>query len=288
MLYLHNIYIMHLITYCVSIGGIQNMDNYTGPYRNDGKFQTSTEFAKSPPMDYVDQQSRLHDSVYAWTEDIKLRAAADMLYYDSLKHTPGSKAAMARNAVLYGNYAIRSIKSYWNSIVDSSWAGPFAPLIGLAKQEYSQLKNLEQMADNKYLVKEKQRILEYFKTDPHPEFQTMFDFTGAPSIGVMTPQQKQKNINTIQGQMQDFVINALMSSGQLEAALELQHKINTNTFGVQDRLLLTHDNFVDEGFMYDDVNWRRNYTKNFAVTNNKSKRIFSFKKRKRNKVYASK
>jgi len=81
------------------------MDNYTGPGWSDGRVQWSRKFGASKPKDYLDSQSRLHDTAYAHFKDNAHRRAADVIYERNLRHEGGIGGAISA-LPLYGNYAL--------------------------------------------------------------------------------------------------------------------------------------------------------------------------------------
>jgi len=138
------------------------LPNYTGPYISNGKFQESVEFGDKPPKDQLDALSRLHDSAYFKWKDRLHRTAADSLYNESALELVGRFPSLARVLVLYGNHAARS----WDKLSTRfSQLGPLGILVGGVENMY----DLNDYAMNGDQVKEE--ILNYYKNDPHPEFQ---------------------------------------------------------------------------------------------------------------------
>lgn len=128
--------------------------NYTGPYISDGKFQTSVEFGKTPPLDRLDAFSRLHDSAFAHFDDYGHRTAANSIYHDQTKNG-NSVENFAGNIVLYGNQAKTSFENLSRGVNS-------LPLL-----LYGGVKNMYNLAD--YATNEKkykQEVLDYFETDP--------------------------------------------------------------------------------------------------------------------------
>lgn len=131
------------------------MDNYTGPYWSDGKFQSSVEFGESEPLDALDEASRLHDSAYAHYKDEQHRRAADLIYYNSTKDL-GIKGAAAGSAVLFGNQTLRS----GSNLITNG--GPTLP--GLVIGGIKNMISLNDWSNNrdKYL----RDVTDYYLTDP--------------------------------------------------------------------------------------------------------------------------
>jgi len=158
----------------------EGVPNYTGPNISDGKFQTSVEFGSAVPKDDLDVLSRLHDSAYAKWNDFNHRTAADAWYSKEAKKLGQTQADLAANAVLYGNFTMRSLSSYGIDITNFTDAipdlitrvvegGVLSLMTGLVKPAVTNMYNL-----NSYMVNEdklRKDLLNYFKTDPHIELQ---------------------------------------------------------------------------------------------------------------------
>ncbi len=80
---------------------------YTGPYRSDGKFQTSVPFGKTPPSSHIEWASRLHDTMYAfYPNNLAAREAADRWYHRQVS-SHGDVGKFLGGAVLSGNQNLR-------------------------------------------------------------------------------------------------------------------------------------------------------------------------------------
>lgn len=132
------------------------LPNYTGPYRSDGKFQTSVEFGKTAPKDKLDALSRLHDSAYAKYKDYGHRVAADSIYNQEAKKLVGKFPSLAGDLVVYGNQTGRSV----SNLASNASYGPLGFVYGAVKNMY----NL-----NDYMVNQKKyarEVSDYYDTDP--------------------------------------------------------------------------------------------------------------------------
>lgn len=130
--------------------------NYTGPYRSNGKFQTSVEFGDKIPIDQLDALSRLHDTAYARYDDYGHRVAADIIYNNEAKKLNGV-GPLAGLAVTYGNQLLRSGTSLGKGVLT---AGPIGGL-------FSAVKNLRDIADlTTNIDKYTKDILELYAQDP--------------------------------------------------------------------------------------------------------------------------
>lgn len=141
------------------------MDNYTGPYWSDGRFQTSVEFGESKPTSELDAASRLHDSAYARFGDQQHRRAADVIYAETTNDIGGASAFVGQ-AVKYGNYAINAASELSR---DVGWgfelAGELGALVGLAYAEYKFITDIDDWNENsmKYISD----VNSYYLRDPH-------------------------------------------------------------------------------------------------------------------------
>lgn len=130
--------------------------NYTGPYRSNGKFQTSVEFGDKIPIDQLDALSRLHDTAYARYDDYGHRVAADIIYNNEAKKLSGI-GPLAGLAVTYGNQLLRSGISLGSGMLTTG------PIGGL----FSAVKNLRDIADlTTNIDKYTKDILELYAQDP--------------------------------------------------------------------------------------------------------------------------
>ena len=139
--------------------------NYTGPYISDGEFQTSVEFGSKEPKDALDASSRLHDTAYAHWDDRLHRTVADIIYYDQTRDLPGAFPAVARNAVLYGNFVKDSFYGLPGFSVEPS------SVYKLAAKTYSDAEFLLQLIDKQDDLRHE--ILDYYKNDPFPQHQRL-------------------------------------------------------------------------------------------------------------------
>lgn len=143
-----------------------SLGNYTGPYVSDGKFQTSVEWGEAETLNPLDEASRRHDSAYARFSDRKHRMAADVLYKLETDRMNGSLPGIAGNAVVYGNEALEQGGDLSTKLTLTRAAGA-NPLAGLVAHELSWLYDMnERLNTRDWLAKEKQEVLDYYKTDP--------------------------------------------------------------------------------------------------------------------------
>jgi len=132
--------------------------NYTGPYISNGEVQTSVEFGDKEPKNELDKLSRLHDSAYAHWTDLQHREMADIIYEEEAeKIGRGLVGAIPR----VGNAVMAAV----DMTSDFDKYGPFALLYNFGKFFYNSMDLV--LNENKY----RNEVLEYYKTDPHPEFQ---------------------------------------------------------------------------------------------------------------------
>lgn len=138
-----------------------DIPNYTGPGISNGLFQTSVEFGDRVPKDILDAHSRLHDSAFAKFPDRVHRMAANAIYADNVDGLDGILPSTAGFAVRYGN----QIKDSGNNLLKYKWLGPAGILFGAIENGLSL---------HDYMIngdKYKQEVLDYYKTDTHPELQ---------------------------------------------------------------------------------------------------------------------
>lgn len=133
------------------------MDNYTGPYWSNGRFQSSVEFGDAPPIDDVGVQSRLHDTAFAHFGDARHRTAADWIYYQNLQKVPGVKSSVVRALPFYGNLASAGHVS-----------GLFSPLSPIAVFDYLlRVHRTSKEIKSGGYAKEIADVLNLYKTDPY-------------------------------------------------------------------------------------------------------------------------
>lgn len=151
------------------------MDNYTGPYRSDGKWQTSVAFGTSVPLDDVDRASRLHDSAYAHYTDESHRTAADILYQEMLAGNVSTKGRIVRGLPVYGNYVKNRAAEYGEGFATGmKLAGLPGALGGVVLTGARNIWRQFDLLNN--LDKYKREVTEYYKTDPlaatHQSYET--------------------------------------------------------------------------------------------------------------------
>jgi len=154
--------------------------NYTGPNISDGKIQKSVEFGSAVPKNDLDVLSRLHDSAYAKWDDYAHRTAADAWYSREAQKLGTTQAAIAADAVLYGNAIMRSLSNYGIDITNfhdslpillsKAVVGGLPGLVsGIVSGAVKNMYNLHNyILDEFKLQKELQA---YFATDPKPWLQ---------------------------------------------------------------------------------------------------------------------
>lgn len=103
------------------------MDNYIGPYWSDGKFQSSVAYGKTRPRSRTDKAARYHDTAYALYGDRRHRAAADLLFHNSVEQE-GLISHMMGDAVLYGN-------SFFNPYGDDYTSSDMEDVVGIPKND---------------------------------------------------------------------------------------------------------------------------------------------------------
>lgn len=141
------------------------MDNYTGPYWSDGKFQESVEFGASAPLSDLDRASRLHDSAYARYKDEKYRIAADIIYQDTLKTIDSASARLIRGLPVYGNYTKNRAMEYGEALASGMKFGGLPGAVG--SLAVASIKNLFKQNDLLLnLDKYKKEVRDYYATDP--------------------------------------------------------------------------------------------------------------------------
>ncbi len=151
------------------------MDNYTGPYRSDGKWQESVAFGASLPQDAVDRASRLHDSAYANFKDENHRIAADILYQEMLGQEDTLKARTFRGIPVYGNYLKNRAAEYGEGFATGLKLGGLPGALGgvVLTGARNIYRNFD-LINN--LDKYKREVSDYYKTDPliatHQQFGT--------------------------------------------------------------------------------------------------------------------
>lgn len=140
------------------------MENYTGPYWSDGKWQESVEFGETPALSGVDAASRLHDSAYAHYTDEAHRTAADEIYSATLKKLKEPNSYLA-DVPLYGNYVKNRAMEMAGDFANGWKYGGIAG--GLGSLIYNGIKGIVRSNDliqngKKY----RDEVLAYYDTDP--------------------------------------------------------------------------------------------------------------------------
>lgn len=147
--------------------------NYLGPYISDGKFQTSVQYGKTRPSDYLDAQARLHDSAYATFKDYGRRRASDSLFSERTKGE-SLVGAVSAGAVGYGNQII----SAGSNLLGKT---------GLAGLIVGGATNMFELHD--YMINEskyKKEVLAHYESDPYRDDPDYHNFT-SKIPGVISP-----------------------------------------------------------------------------------------------------
>lgn len=134
---------------------LSTLNAYTGPYISDGRIQSSVEFGQTPPVNALDEQSRLHDSAYAHYKDYGHLRAADVLYDRNVSKL-GPLGKTVGTTVLYGNQAMSSI----GNISSAGYLGPFSIVYGAVKNSYNLYDFM--LNEEKYISD----VEKYYATDP--------------------------------------------------------------------------------------------------------------------------
>lgn len=108
-------------------------DNYTGPFRSDGLWQTSVAYGKARPKSKLDSISRDHDTAYALCRgNVDCLSSADDRYFDRTRSMSLFPRAVG-SLVKYGNSIARKVAGGRNNdpmflapIIASIAAGGFA------------------------------------------------------------------------------------------------------------------------------------------------------------------
>jgi len=143
--------------------GIDEGDNYTGPFWSDGKVQTSVPFGEAEVKSKLDALSRLHDTAYATYQDAGHRKAADSIYNKEANKLRGLYPHLAGDLVVYGNHASDAL----SNLATASSTG----LLGLV---YGGIKNMYNLND--YMINErkyKKDIEDLYAKDPMLTVQTV-------------------------------------------------------------------------------------------------------------------
>jgi hypothetical protein len=144
------------------------MDNYTGPYWSDGKFQESVQFGATAPLTDLDRASRLHDSAYAKFKDESHRIAADIIYQDTLKTIDSASARLIRGLPVYGNYTKNRAYEYGEALASGMKFGGLPGAVGgLAVAAVRNVFRQNDLLIN--LDKYKAEVRDYYATDPYKD-----------------------------------------------------------------------------------------------------------------------
>ncbi len=137
------------------------MDNYTGPYISNGRFQPSVEFGDADPLDFTDFNSRLHDSAFAHFEDARHRTAADWIYSQFLAQDDTFKSRAVRDVPFYGNLLSPYLLKFGLLGAPSLIAGLLD--VGLTQRSFKTGGYDREIAD----------VLKYYQTDPNLRLRAM-------------------------------------------------------------------------------------------------------------------
>jgi len=144
---------------------------YTGPWISNNAFQTSVEFGDEIPATPLDAESRLHDTGVKHWNDPLYQLAVDDVYYEDTLDIPGNYASLARNLVLYGNFANRTRPKILDMIPNPV---NFAKIIYKAYENNKLIYDYANQSDQL-----KKEVREYYRTkDPHPELQRKWKVGG--------------------------------------------------------------------------------------------------------------
>jgi len=136
--------------------------NYTGAYLSDGTFQSSVAYGETKPTDYLDSESRLHDTAYAIYPDIEHRFAADELYAKNLRGEEGVRPKIAVQAVTKGNILMNGLNNLGTSVLK------YGPVLGLVAATVNNIRTAAKLLNN---GKAKADVANIRVNDPHPELQ---------------------------------------------------------------------------------------------------------------------